>query len=184
MDRDYNEYAAARWLPWVPAAGSLGCSRHEAEDVARGIAPPFPADLISTARSARRRRQARVTVLVGIAGTLALAMVIGVRLGPSGSDAITRLGRQGASAAAPGDPRSSPTPPAPERHPETRVVTDRDEVIGEWTVLEVARGPVPERAETGLGVYPRGQTGLTLGYSDGVNGHSVFYRLAPDGRLT
>lgn len=66
----------------------------------------------------------------------------------------------------------------------SRLVTDREDVIGRWRVVAISTGPVPRGALRGLWVSRFGRHGLAMSYSDGVNGFSAsINRIRRDGRL-
>jgi hypothetical protein len=67
--------------------------------------------------------------------------------------------------------------------PRSRLVTDRDDVVGAWTVVQVAGGPVPSGAERRLDIAATGRASLDLTYSDEANGHGAAVRVRSDGTL-
>ncbi len=71
--------------------------------------------------------------------------------------------------------------------PESRLVTDRDDVVGEWSAVEYEGAPVPAGAIRELSILadpPRGRdNGVTFFYTDGVNQINVQFRLDGDGSI-
>ncbi|MFC5012533.1 META domain-containing protein [Nocardioides plantarum] len=81
------------------------------------------------------------------------------------------------------DPATGRATPYDVSVPESRLVTDRDDVVGAWTVVRVDGGPVPPGAERGLDVAAAGRASLDLTYSDDANGYGVAIRVRTDGTL-
>lgn len=149
--------------------------------LADDIASAMPPNLLGAARTARGRRTRRRLVLA--TGVAAAAVVVVPLTSTFGLRDTGSSPAGTASQTTSTDPKTSTDPATATQVPESQLVTDRDDVLGEWTVTAVNGGPVPSDAIRGVAIIKRGAAGLSFVYTDGVNTHSVNRTMKPDGAL-